>query len=238
MRTKHVEKTIQALKDGKEYWPIYTMDGDKIRLVRKHTKLEWAYIFTQIVSNGSKAARYVDFRSISYYTGSWYDKCYHNDGIREGNYPYIPFYPDKFYKLIKKYNEELGISSFLDVGAGYGDKVLLANQIIKGKCDGIELVKEYIRVAKSFGINLINRNAFEFDKYKDYDLIYMYHPIYNEELYHKLVYFILHEMKVGGYFLEVYDIYHDFLAIAKALKSELKLKIVHHDIEILVQKVG
>jgi SAM-dependent methyltransferase len=150
-----------------------------------------------------------------------------------GTWGYIPFYPGKFIELLSNLIKNYNIKSFIDIGAGYGDKVNLAHKLGL-KSSGIEYKKEYVDMARKMGVKIIHANAFKFNRFCNYDLIYMYHPIWQIELYSKLVENCFRKMKVGGYFVEVYqcELTHE---VFKKLKNELNLKIYklnneHHEI--------
>lgn len=223
-----VQETIEGIVSNRLYWPSFPYNKEEREKRLKeafilHSKPEWAFIYKECVKR--KERFYGDLRELGYDDDYWYKMCYQIDEIKQGCYPYIPFSPTKFYKKIKNLAVNYKIKSFLDVGAGYGDKVLIAKEIIE-KADGIEYVKEYVKVAKSFGIDLIHADAFEFQNYKDYDLLYMFHPIHSEELYAKLVTHLLEEMKAGGYLLEVYDPHREFIDIVKRNKDKFNLRII------------
>lgn len=231
-----VQETIDNIISCKDSWPenVHYFGRDNrdelirkhlIPIFQKHSKLEWAFIYKECAKR--KDGFYGDLRDVSYTDKDWYDECYRNEEIKKGYYPYIPFEPTEFYQKISRLVERYKIKSFLDVGAGYGDKVLIAKDIVE-KADGIEYLKEYVDVAKSFGIDLIHADAFEFSKYGDYDLIYMYHPIHDYKIYTKLVVLLMENMKVGGYLLEVYDPYDDFVKLVDDNKERFNLRIITH----------
>lgn len=134
----------------------------------------------------------------SYY---WADDI-DNNKVKDGYYPYVRFDASLFVEILTKILKNYNINSFLDVGAGYGDKVKIASKFIK-KSNGIEYLKNYVDTAKSLGVSILWADAFNFNRYKNYDLIYMYHPIEDTELYKKLLSHIMKNMKIGGYILEV-----------------------------------
>lgn len=198
------------------------VDKSFLDLLSSHSKQEWAYIYKECAKSCNYF--YADLRAISYIDADWYKKCYRSEEIKDGRYPYIPFDPAKFYKLMTKLKNKYNLNSFLDIGAGYGDKVLIASDIFN-VAHGIEYINEYVDIASSFGINLINVDAFEFKDYQLYDLLYMYHPIHDEGFYVELVTHVLKKMRIGGYLVEVYDPHKEFISTVNKLKDELNLKV-------------
>lgn len=127
----------------------------------------------------------------------------------EKYYHYIPFCRyEVFMYLISKYGRN---RDFLDVGCGIGDKLYLANLLKRCKSiTGIEVVSDYVSIARYLldrnevgrSIDIIHEDALNFD-YSKYDLIYMYHPIKDRELYQKLVSRIKETSPEDGILIEV-----------------------------------
>lgn len=76
---------------------------------------------------------------------------------------------------------------FLDVGCGGGTKVVMAASFF-GRTDGLEYDKGYAQAAQATlaqtgpaNSQVFIGNALSFDTYADYDVIYFYRPIANEE---------------------------------------------------------
>lgn len=122
--------------------------------------------------------------------------------IKSGYYPYVRFYPGEFVEVLTKVIKTYGVKSFLDVGAGYGDKVAIAKKFLQ-IADGIEYYDKYVRKAKKYGVTLKKADAFDFESFHNYELIYMYHPIAARDLYIKLVQTIMDKMAPGAFLLEV-----------------------------------
>lgn len=70
----------------------------------------------------------------------------------------------------------------LDVGCGKGGAITLLTQSVFSKVDGIEMSKSICETARKnmeqLGINaeIINGSATEFDRYDEYDILYLYDP--------------------------------------------------------------
>lgn len=136
------------------------------------------------------------------------------------SFKYIPYEPSKFLVLLNllKSKKLIDNSSFVDVGCGIGDKVLLAKLFGFQKVTGIELNDEthviskfllgryfYISTSTDWrnkDISLLHKNAFDVD-YKDYSLIYMYMPMYSTENMINLYNHILSTMNKDAILVEV-----------------------------------
>jgi len=109
----------------------------------------------------------------------------HKDS-RKGNYAYLPFSHMTFFKGLKKILEEQGKKPkdvrFLDVGCGMGTKLILAQILKIGTVHGIEVNKNYAKIAQRLqGVTIHQMDAIKFKNYGQYDVIYLYHPIQNEK---------------------------------------------------------
>ncbi|HJU58782.1 MAG TPA: hypothetical protein VJ583_03480 [Nitrososphaeraceae archaeon] len=217
-----VQETINAILSEKMDFPEKfggeTEDKDKI--ISTHSLIEWAYIYKECVLR-SKFMFWGDLRYII--DGVDLDSCYYVEGKKKGYFPYIPFDPQGFCEIIAKLVKKFNIKSMLDVGAGYGDKVILAKEFVE-KADGIEYLDSYIEKSKLFGLNLIHGDAFEFDKYNEYDLLYLYHPISEPESYINLVNVLFEKMRPKSFLVEVYDPYEELLNTYRDRKEELNLR--------------
>lgn len=72
---------------------------------------------------------------------------------------------------------------FLDVGCGIGSKLWLARRFFD-RCDGIEFDQGYVEESRrylSLGSNVIQADALTFPCYKEYDVIYFYHPMMGQK---------------------------------------------------------
>jgi hypothetical protein len=152
--------------------------------------------------------------------------------VEKGNYKYIPFNYETFVEMILVLQKKFHKKSFIDIGCGIGDKVILAE--IFGdfeKVTGIELNETTYHVAKYFCLigqlpfqnfddyfkkfhlekgkltakterEILHENAFDHN-FSEYDFIYMYSPIQDGKLLRKLYEKVLLEMPIGGIILEV-----------------------------------
>jgi len=186
------------------------------------------------VESALRGAKYLCFSDIQYPEERTFS---------DGSWAYIPFYADVFVRIMAHLVKTYNITSFLDVGAGYGDKVGIMNKLVK-RSRGIEYFGKYVKIARKCGIKIYHANAFKYNGYDKFDLIYMYHPIKDDFIYAKLVENIFRKMKVGGYFIEVYE-HHKTKEVFERLKKELNLQLIqlpeNSDLyldKILVTKLG
>ncbi len=104
--------------------------------------------------------------------------------------------------------------AFLDVGCGTGEKAFLAYALGGfDKADGLEYdprtvaVGEYLlhgaATRQPYPIRLFCQDALEFDRYGDYDVVYMYRPMKPAPLMRGLVARIAAQMKAGAILMDV-----------------------------------
>ena len=120
------------------------------------------------------------------------------DGV-SGRYGFVPFPIDDFLGLLTEawLIEADPKKKFLDVGAGIGTKVLLANVLFDAW--GIEIDQDYVDVAQSLGADVKCQDALQHHFYDAADFIYFFVPIKDEEQEQKLERHIHDLMKVGSY---------------------------------------
>ncbi len=125
---------------------------------------------------------------------------------KKGLYPYIPFSDTTFIEVMLEIREICRLITdnyrrrsmylqprFLEVGCGFGLKLLLAQQM-GFNTTGIEINKRYISVAKTVSpdAKIHQGNALDFS-YSGYDVIYMYCPFEDYKKEHELELKILRE---------------------------------------------
>ncbi|MEP4196384.1 MAG: hypothetical protein ABJL99_12195 [Aliishimia sp.] len=99
---------------------------------------------------------------------------------------------------------------FLDVGCGGGTKVLAASRVFP-KCDGLEYDQGYAEAGKrtlqltapETG-QVIHGDALTFDAYADYDVIYFYRPISDDDLLSQMQNRIIEQARLGTIILAPY----------------------------------
>ena len=136
-------------------------------------------------------------------------------------YPFIPYHDFSNYPVLKSIKDKFFTNvkrpSFIDVGCGIGNKMVLA-AMAGFQSFGVELRPNEVKLARqiahtSFG-NVKQKDAFDLD-YSEYDLIYMFNPIADFDLMRKLTLQISRQMKVklispnsrcpGGFLLVRYN---------------------------------
>lgn len=134
--------------------------------------------------------------------------------VNHTHYPYIALSTYLFLFTIKKVlnaHPNLKSLSFLDVGAGIGEKVVIASYFFENVF-GIEYNKVNVEISRNIYFcllrnRLVNKNeifkegdALDFD-YKDYDVIYYYRPMTAQEQMDKLFEKIIKTAKPGTFIL-------------------------------------
>ncbi len=138
------------------------------------------------------------------------------------HYPYIAFDADRFAELIRFAGYIDSPGRFLDVGCGVGEKPFLAYALgAFTQCDGIEFNTDTVAVANylfgmissssPYPIRVFPADAFVFDRYAEYDFVYMYRPLRDRSMMHALFRTITSKMAVGA-------------VVVDAINSELALK--------------
>ncbi|MCU0961595.1 MAG: class I SAM-dependent methyltransferase [Pirellulaceae bacterium] len=146
-----------------------------------------------------------------------------NCQTQEGHHYYIAFGPDRFFQQLDYFRLLDHTGRFLDVGSGTGEKVFLAFALGRfARCDGLEYdartaaVAEFLFAAIAaqdpYPVRLFQGDALTFDRYGDYDVIYMFRPIFDEVRMGSLVRRIADQMKVGAV---MFDVLEQTLALRK-----------------------
>ena len=117
---------------------------------------------------------------------------------------------------------------FLDVGCGVGNIMILAKRAGFGIVEGIEYEKRNIDQAiispspslhnSAYG-TIHHMDAFDFENYRDFDVIYYYCPISDYLLEERLEKLIESQMKVGAYLVANFK-------TSEAIKSNKNFKSV------------
>jgi SAM-dependent methyltransferase len=136
-----------------------------------------------------------------------------------GHYPYIPFNHSEFVahmQILLSHPALQEARTFIDVGCGIADKLLLMAHFTDAEVHGIEYAQRYLDIARAalgrkrrmqpFLDNLKQGDAFEHD-FAPYDLIYMYHPIMNHERMWALFLHIARTAKNGAVITEMLESY-------------------------------
>jgi len=82
-------------------------------------------------------------------------------------------------------------NSFLEIGCGPGTKMMLAQGLFGLDATGFDRVPEYVVAAKEHGLNVAECDAFDFQAYGKFDIVFFNRPFRNREVQadlEKLVY--------------------------------------------------
>jgi len=147
------------------------------------------------------------------------EKCDSN-----GSYTFIPHNVEGVIERLLNLREHLmqqpGIwldcfinMSFLDVGCGIGNILLLANAIGFGKAIGLEFDPFTIEQSKGLwpkgrDIRIEEMDIIKYNGYSLHDVIYFYRPFNCEDKQFALETKIVKQMKIGAYIIPVYGAYH------------------------------
>lgn len=139
----------------------------------------------------------------------------------QGFYHFIPLdshacqnLQEVFHYLAKLKNNPNESPRFIDVGSGMGNIMLLATPFFS-RINGIELAKAYVNKSNTFfkslacytntawqhGLKTIHANILTFRKYHEYDVLYYYVPIIQEDVMTKAAERIADKMKVGAHII-------------------------------------
>jgi trans-aconitate methyltransferase len=112
--------------------------------------------------------------------------------------PWMPFSWPDFIALVSEALPETTGDKFLDIGAGVGTKMMLAEEIFGLDVQGIERVSEYVKEARSRGLTIIEADALGWDGYGDFDIIFFNRPFFNQEMQAELEKQVWTDMKPGA----------------------------------------
>ncbi|MCI0529052.1 MAG: hypothetical protein L0Y56_16575 [Nitrospira sp.] len=151
---------------------------------------------------------------------------------KEGRYPLIPSGIEQFfinvaqaalfiehlYGVVREVEGEIALKNyqFLDVGAGVGGKIAIARSAIFNRrltkarwhVKGLEVEPRYIEGARMFHDEygdeppVFSEDALTFEYYKNYELIYFYCPMENDDLQRKLERTIYERAAEGTVFVQ------------------------------------
>jgi SAM-dependent methyltransferase len=132
----------------------------------------------------------------------WRDRDGGRDDL-ETYLPWMPFpWPD-FIALLAEALPEVTGDLFLDVGAGVGSKMMLAEEIFGLTVHGVERVPEYAAAARQRGLAVDEADALGWDSYSDYDVIFFNRPFHDQDQQKKLEQQVFEDMKPGAVVIAV-----------------------------------
>lgn len=117
--------------------------------------------------------------------------------------PWMPFSWPEFIALVAEALPETTGDKFLDVGSGPGSKMMLAEAIFGLDVHGVERVPEYVKAARQRGLQVDEADAFGWDGYGDYDLVFFNRPFHDELRQRELEQQVFRDMKPGAVVIAV-----------------------------------
>lgn len=90
--------------------------------------------------------------------------------------PWMPADIAQFLVLLIEALEEAPGSGFLEVGCGPGTKMMLARDLFGLDVTGFDRVPEYVQAAKEHGLNAAECDAFDFQAYAKFDIVFFNRP--------------------------------------------------------------
>lgn len=118
---------------------------------------------------------------------------------RPGTYlPWMPFSWPDFVSLLAEALPESTGNKFLEVGAGIGTKMQLAEELFGLDVYGIERTAEYCKEARERGLQVFEADALGWGSYGDYDIVFFNRPFFDQELQAELELQVWRDMKPGA----------------------------------------
>jgi hypothetical protein len=151
-------------------------------------------------------------------------------------FPSIAYDVRRFYQRLRDYGCLRRRGAFLDGGCGIGEKVFLAHAVGNfARCDGVEYEPRTAAVAEflfnqigggnPYPCQIIQADALGFDRYGDYEVIYMFRAFRDRSLMHLLLQTIIAQMRPGSL---VCDVHREGMAIRKRPRGVLMAAVPSH----------
>lgn len=112
--------------------------------------------------------------------------------------PWMPADIAQFLVLLIEAIEEAPGNSFLEVGCGPGTKMLLARELFGLDVTGFDRVPEYVVAAKELGLNVAECDAFDFQAYNKFDIVFFNRPFRDPETQRDLERLIYSRVRRGS----------------------------------------
>jgi hypothetical protein len=138
------------------------------------------------------------------------------ESIQADHHFYIAYSPDLFMGYLDYYGVADCPGAFLDVGSGIGEKPFIAYACGRfERCDGLEYDARTLAVGHfllsqlqtdyRYPITYELADALQFERYGDYDVIYMYRPMRDKAMMRQLFLCIGEQMKIGATCMDVIE---------------------------------
>ncbi|MFO0012986.1 MAG: hypothetical protein ACK553_09600 [Planctomycetota bacterium] len=138
------------------------------------------------------------------------------ESIQAEHHFYIAYSPDLFMGYLDYYGVADCPGTFLDVGSGIGEKPFIAYACGQfSRCDGLEYDARTLAVGQfllsqlqteyRYPIGFEWGDALQFDRYGQYDVIYMYRPMRDKAMMRQLFLRIGAAMKIGATCMDVIE---------------------------------
>jgi trans-aconitate methyltransferase len=95
--------------------------------------------------------------------------------------PWMPADIAQYLVLLIEAIAEAPGNSFLEVGCGPGTKMILARDLFGLDVTGFDRVPEYVVAAKEYGLNVAECDAFDFQSYNKFDIVFFNRPFRDPE---------------------------------------------------------
>jgi precorrin-6B methylase 2 len=119
-----------------------------------------------------------------------------NHGTQD-HLPWMPYSVSKFVAFLLDAMMVTPGDQFLDIGAGPGTKVMLAEALFSLQAYGIERVRDYVDAAVAQGVQVAHADALSYPAYSEPDILYLNRPCHGQ-LEVKLERKIMEEMRPGA----------------------------------------
>jgi len=117
--------------------------------------------------------------------------------------PWMPFSWPDFIALVAEALPDTPGDRFLEVGAGVGAKMVLAETVFGLDVEGVERVPEYVKTARERGLTMYEADALGWEGYGDYDLVYFNRTFANQDLERELEAYVYDRIKPGAVLIAV-----------------------------------
>jgi trans-aconitate methyltransferase len=112
--------------------------------------------------------------------------------------PWMPADIAQYLVLLIEAIAEAPGTSFLEVGCGPGTKMMLARDLFGLDVTGFDRVPEYLVAAKEQGLNVAECDAFDFQAYGKFDIVFFNRPFRDPETQRDLEHLIYGKIRRGA----------------------------------------